>query len=114
MRNFKKSRLGCFRNYLSNDCLKEQEELDPETGIDPVPNRTISYVKGVSNISTKSTKIGKETEKKKKNDEDDDEKDECEKECEENANVLECYFIFIFTLVFTVFCIIMFSEIPNY
>jgi nicotinic acetylcholine receptor len=38
----------------------------------------------------------------------------CEEECEEYANKIEGYFIFIFTLVFLMYCIIMFGEKPSY
>jgi nicotinic acetylcholine receptor, invertebrate len=107
MRHYNKKKLS----FLPGICLKkkpcytemEQEEQSQiEITNDKLMYRTKSYIQNVNGKKSLVLEETKNIEKK------------CEDDCEDYANLVEIIFMGVFTLVFIIYCIIMFSEKPIY
>ena len=141
MRKFNKKKLACLPALFGKkkSCMEEQKDeeekstpnseietkikesdIDIEGGNDILKNlkedtqfRSKSYMSSVKMSSfieqKKSSGDKKKTETESKKD-----KKECDEECEDLANKVEIGFMIVFTLVFVIYCFIMFGEKPSY
>ena len=104
MRNYNKKKLACLPGlcFSKKPCnLDESEdESNSKKEIEKTLFRSHSYLKNVVGENKISNVKPQE--------------EECDKECETYANVVEVCFMGIFTVVFIIYCFIMFGERPIY
>ena len=129
MRKYNKKKLACLPALFGkNSCMEDSDEETKVESKDSNKELNVEFdiedkgaifkrthiESGVRSESYMNSVIMSSLKDSKKSTGDKEKKKGCDKDCEEFANKVEIGFMIIFTLVFIIYCFIMFSEKPKY